>query len=177
MAWVTSENSRGVERLLDEPNPAAHMQFKTLGPAATRVLLRYQVSEQNRFLFETWDTTQMILGCFFFFFLLFGTREDKFALFMALLMLVAVLFQRFLITPEINSLGRNLDFVPPEVYFPGRPKLAVAQTAYFGLDLCKGLLALVLASRWVLGRRGRSAGNVREELDLVNKANYRHVDR
>lgn len=178
LQWISRENYRAVDRLLDQPNPEASLQFKALGPAETRVMLRYQVAEQNRFYFEAWETLQLMLGSFFFFFLLFGTREDKFSLLLALLMLLAVVVQRFFLTPEINSFGRTLDFVPPDLYVPGRRRLPIVQSAHDGVELAKLGIGIVLAVWLILGRgRRRSGGDVRQQLDLIDKANYRHVDR
>jgi hypothetical protein len=178
MQWISTQNYRVADRLLDQPNPAASLEFKVLGPAATRQLLRYQVAEENRYYFEAWETVQVMLGAFFFFFLLFGTREDKFSLLISLLMLVATGVQRFILTPEITAFGRVLDFVPQDVYVPGRRTLPVAQSAYQAVELSKLALGAVLTLWLLLGRgRRRSGSEVRQELDLINKANYRHVDR
>ncbi|HTS28185.1 MAG TPA: hypothetical protein VMH81_20065 [Bryobacteraceae bacterium] len=179
MQWIAGENYAAVDRILDLPNPSASLQFKALGPTASRQLLRYEAAEQNRFYFECWETAQLILGTFFFFFLLFGTRENKFCLLAALLMVVGVGVQRFFLTPEINALGRMLDFVPQDVYIAGRRRLPVAQDAYEALEAAKLVLAAILAV-WLLmgrGRARRSRTEVRQELDLINKANYGHVDR
>jgi hypothetical protein len=178
MQWISRENYSAVDRLLDQPNPVASLQIKTLGTAAARQMLRYQVAEQNRFYFEAWETQQLMLGSFFFFFLLFGTREDKFSLLMALLLVVAVVVQRFFLRPEITSFGRVLDFVPAEVYVAGRKRLPIVQSAYDGVELTKFGIGAMLAVWLIVGRgRRRSRGDVRQELDLIDKANYRHVDR
>ncbi|HEV3199834.1 MAG TPA: hypothetical protein VGZ73_18145 [Bryobacteraceae bacterium] len=178
MQWISTENYRAVDRLLDQPNPAASLQLKALGPMAARQVLRYQVAEQNRFYFETWETLQLMLGSFFFFFLLFGTREDKFSLLLALLMLIAAAVQRFYLTPEVTSFGRVLDFLPADVYDPARRRLPIIQSANDGVELTKLGLGILLAVWLILGRgRRRSRGDVRQELDLIDKANYRHVDR
>jgi hypothetical protein len=179
MQWISRENYRAVDRLLDQPNPVASLQLKALGPTASqRQVLRYQVAEQNRFYFEAWETLQLILGSFFFFFLLFGTREDKFSLLMALLMLIAAAVQRFFLTPEITSFGRVLDFVPADVYVPGRRRLPIVQSAYDAVELTKFGIGLLLSIWLIVGRgRRRSGRDVRQELDLIDKANYRHVDR
>lgn len=175
MQWISRENYRTVDRLLDQSNPAA-IQLKSLG--VSRQVLRYQVAEQNRYYFEAWETLQLMLGSFFFFFLLFGTREDKFSLLMALLMLTAAAVQRFLLTPEITALGRLLDFMPADVYVPGRRRLPIVQSAYDGVELTKLGIGILLAGWLILGRgRRRSRRDVRQELDLIDKANYRHVDR
>lgn len=113
MAWVATENFRSVDRLLAKPSPAALLSLKTLGPAGARMLLRYQASEQNRWLFEAWGTVQLIGGSGFFLFLLFGTREGKYPLILVLVMLAVVLLQLFLLTPAMISLGRLVDFLPP----------------------------------------------------------------
>ena len=93
MAWVATENFHSVDRLMESPNPAASLQFKALGPAQTRMLLRYHASEQNRYYFESWDTFQIIYGLAFFFFLLFGTKEGKISLGLALGMVLITLAQ------------------------------------------------------------------------------------
>ena len=178
MQWIAAENFRSVDRLLDQPNPAATLRFKVLGPVATRQLLEYQAAEQKRYDFEAWGTAELIMGFFFFCFLLFGTREDKFSLLMALLLLIGVVVQRFVLTPQINALGRVSDFAPPEVYIPGRRALPVVQSAYNIAELAKLGVAFLLTVwlLWGTGQR-RSRAEVREDLNLVNKANYRHVDR
>ena len=176
LQWLSMENKRSVERLLDHPNPAAILQFRSLGPAATRLVLRYQVAEQNRFYFESWEVLQVMLGSLFFFFLLFGTREDKFSLLMALLMLLAVLAQRFVITPELSAFGRVLDFAPTDASVAGRHRIMILESAYNAVELTKFGIGVLLGVRLIVGRR-RSRRDVRQELDLINKANYRHIDR
>ncbi len=177
MAWVYFENSHTPDHILDSPNPSASVHFQSLGPAVTRLILQYEANEQNRNLMESWETYQLLLGAFFFFFLLFGTREDKFSLLIALIMVILSLVQRLLITPELVSVGRLSDFVPAGGYFPGRPQLPVIQSAHSAVELTKGVVGLLLGARMIFGRRRRSDEEVRQELDLINKANYRHVDR
>jgi len=58
-----------------------------------------------------------------------------------------------------------------------RVKLAVLRTGYGGAELAKGAVGMLLVLRLILGRRRASGRNVRQELDLIDKANYRHVDR
>ena len=178
MAFVATENFRSVDRLLDQANPVARLQFKSLGPANARMLMRYAAAEQNRYLFETWEIAQVILGILFFFFLLFGTREDKFSLLMALILLVIALGQRLVLTPEIVALGRTIDFIPPEVQSGARTKFLLLHRGYEAVELVKWAVEFGLATRLILARRReRSGSDIRQELDLINKANYRHIDR
>lgn len=178
MAWVATQNFRGVDRLLGQTNPAARLDVRTLddpansGPGATRLLLRYQVSEQNRFYFESWEIAQLVLGTLLFFFLLFGTREDKYILAGVLVLLVLTALGRFLLTPEITALGRSLDFVPPTAETTERSRFWLMHNIYSGGELAKWVILILLAGRLVVGRRGHKSGDVRKQLDVINKANH-----
>ena len=178
LAFVTRQNLRAVDRLLDQPNPVLLVQFKPMGLAAARMLLHHMAGEQNRFYYETWELAQIVLGTFFFFFLLFGTREDKYSLAIPLLMLLITVAQRFVLSPEMIALGRLTDFLPDNVHSADRIKLLVAEAGYSVAELAKGGLGLILAIRLIFANWWRaSTGNVRQELDLVDKANYGHVNR
>jgi hypothetical protein len=175
MAWVAAESLGSVDRLLARPHPVATAQFKALGRADARLLLRYQVSEQNRWYWETWEAVQIILGTFFFLFLLFATKEKKFPLLLVLSMIAGVLVQRFMLTPEMISLGRMIDFVPPDAPSGDRTQFWVLHSWYWGVELVKCVLGLTLAARLIPHRSGRS-GNVRQQFNMVDKANHRHVN-
>jgi len=68
MAWAAAVSFNSVNRVLDRPHPVATSQFKALGRADARLLLRYQVAEQNRWYFEKWETAQIVMGALFLFF-------------------------------------------------------------------------------------------------------------
>jgi hypothetical protein len=174
MAWVATESFRSVDRLLAKPSPAALLSIKTLGPVGARLLLRYQASEQNRWLFEAWGTVQLIGGAGFFLFLLFGTREGKYPLILVLVMLMVVLLQLFLLTPAMISLGRLVDFLPLDRPSGERNRFWVLHTGYGITEALKWAVALLLGAR-LMRRRGRS-GDAREYLDVVDKADHRHVN-
>ena len=177
MAWVATENFRSVDRTMESPSPVAALQFKSLGPTQTRMMLRYLVSEQNRYYFEYWDDVQIIYGLFFFFFLLFGTKEGKFPLGLALAMLLITMAQRFLLTPELISLGRNIDFIPPDMHSGQRTKFYVLHGGYAAAEVAKWGFGVVLGLALILAKRRSANSEVRQKLDLINKADYRHVDR
>jgi hypothetical protein len=175
IAWVAAESLSSVDRLIARPHPVATLQFKALGRADARLLLRYQVSEQNRRNLETWEAAQIVLGSLFFFFVLFATRENKFALSLILSMIAGVVVQRLLLTPAVISLGRLIDFVPPDAPSGDRTQFWVMHSWYWGVELVKWVLGLALAARLISHRRGRSA-DARQKIDLVDKANHRHVN-
>ena len=175
MAWVAAESFGSVDRLLARPHPVATLQFKALGRAEARLLLRYQVAEQNRSNFEAWEVAQILMGALFFFFVLFATRENKFALLLILLMIASVVVQRFLLTPAMISLGRLIDFVPPDAPSGDRTQFWVMHSWYWGVELVKWGLGLALCAR-LISQRNRRSGNARQEFNMVDKANHRHVN-
>jgi len=178
LQWMATRNLRAVDRLLEQPSPPAALQIRALGPEGARALFEYQVAEQNRYWFEAWEVAQLILGSLFFFFLLFGTREDKYSLLLALAMLLMVMLQRLVLTPEITSLGRNLDFLPAGAAGPRLGRFTAFHSSYFGAEYLKWGAGLALCVRLVVGRRRGSSGtDIRKELDLINKAHDRHIDR
>jgi hypothetical protein len=184
MAWVATENFRGVDRLLEQAAPVAHLQFQALddpkaaGPGAARQLLRYQVSEQNRLYFECWEIAQLMLGGILFFFVLFATRENKFSLAAVLLMIVLVAVQRFVLTPQLTAIGRNLDFAGPASSTLATSQFWSYHNAYSAMEIFKWLLTVGLAVRLIAGRRHRrSSTDLGQQLDMIHKADHRHIDR
>lgn len=176
MAWVATENLAAVDHLLAEPSPAATLRIHQLGRDESRNLLRYEAAEQNRYYFEQWEIVQIVVGSAFFFFLLFGTTEGKVSLALALVLVAIVMVQRFLLTPELQAVGRLLDFTNPAAATGERAKFGVIHTAYVGLECGKWGLQLLLGA--VLIGRGRPRSrDTRQQIDLVNKTDYRHVDR
>ena len=176
MAWVASENFGSVDRLLAQPDPAATLRIKFLGKDEARLLLRYAASEQNRFYFETWETVQVALGAVFFFFLLFGTNEGKIPICLALLLMVLLLAQRFVFTPELKTTGKLLDFANPLTMAGERSRFRVLHTCYIAIEIGKWLIQLVLAAVLITRRRSRS-GNSRQKVNMVDKTDNRHINR
>src|SRR5271157_1748334 len=147
MAWLAAQSLSSVDRLLARPHPVATAQFKALGRADARLLLRYQVSEQNRWHFEMWEVAQIVMGALFFLFVLFATRENKFALSLILLIIAGVVVQHILITPAMISIGRMIDFVPPDAPSGDRAQFLVIHSWYWGVELGKWVLGMALAAR------------------------------
>lgn len=178
MTWIVSRNARSVDRMLRQAAPEATLRIKVLGPKQTGLLLRYEAAELNRHSMEIWELGQIALGGFFFFFLLFATDETKISLGLALIMLAAVLVQRFAISPEILSLGRLTDFMPENEAAGYHARLIVMQGAYLGVEIGKAGVGLALAALLV-GRRPRRApsGYIRNQFNVVDKTDHGHIDR
>src|SRR6266700_3719552 len=60
MIMVATQNFRSVDRLLAAPGRAG-AQVERMGHDEARTFLRYQVSEQNRWYFRTWEKIQLVL--------------------------------------------------------------------------------------------------------------------
>ena len=177
MAYVATQNFRGVDRLLSRNDPAVTSHLKPLGGQA-RMVLRYEASEMNRWLFGAWELTQLFCGTVFFVVSLFGSRENKLVLSGILLVLGLVLLQHLVITPELIALGRLIDFVPRDSPSPERQQFWVVHTAYSGIEVVKWLVALVLAGKMIFSwgeQTGRSR-HTRRKLDGIDKADYRRVN-
>lgn len=174
MAWVATQNFRGVDRLLNEPNPSAQLEIKALddskefGPGAARMLLRYHASEQNRYYFASWELVQIVLGSSLFFLLLFATRKDKFSMAGVLLLLVVVAWQRAWLTPAIIRIGRSLDFVIPGMNASERALFWDLHSLYSGAEVLKWVVLLAMTARLVASR----SRDVGKQLDMVDKANH-----
>src|SRR6267378_444636 len=65
MAWFGARSFQTVHRVMNQSNPVFAVQTRPLGPATTRMVLRYQIAEENRFLFQNWEYMQIILGILF----------------------------------------------------------------------------------------------------------------
>ena len=177
MFWVTTQDFNYADRMFDE-DPAVMVMLKTIGPTAGRAVLRHQVAELNRELYETWEFAQLAIGTFFFLFLLMATREGKFAIGLALLLVLLVAAQRFWLTPELNYRGRPLDFAVKGGPAGDRARFLMVRGIYIGMELFKWAVGLVLAAMLVFrkSRRARS-GYTRQELNMVDEANHGHIDR
>jgi len=162
---VMIQNFRSVDRLLASPAEPAAQQLAKLEPADARMLLRHQVSEQNRWYFETWGVVELVIGAALMMVLLFGSSETKGTLLLALLMLGIAVVQRFVLTTQIVDLGRIIDWVPPDQPSPERSSFWLLHNAYVGLELLNLTLGLFLAARLILRRQRRSADQGAEPLD------------
>jgi hypothetical protein len=159
MDMVATQNFRSVDRLLAKPAPPAAEQLEKLGPAAARVLLRHQVSEQNRWYFETWGLAETLMAAAVLVILLFGSTEKNFTLLICLLMLLIAILQRFALTPQIVFLGRIVDWVPVDQPSPERSRFWMLHRAFVGLELLNWLLGFFLTAKLLFRSRRRGKGD------------------
>jgi hypothetical protein len=176
LAFLAGANLRGVDHMLREPHPSASIRIQKLGAADTRMLLRYQAMEWNRANLDAWENVQLLLSLFFFSYMLFATSEGKLALGLTLLLVVVVFVQRFLLTPNIEALGRLLDFVPESAPSAYRGRFEILQNTYLGVEIGKWVLQLGLVALSISRGRGGSRHS-RRKLNVIDKADYGHINR
>jgi len=174
MLWVGHANSAAADKLLLAPNANAAEYFKSVGRPQVAPLAHYLATEQNRSLFEMWGIVQIVLGGLFFFFLLFGTHLGKFPLVVGLLMLLIVIGERAAITPGMEMVGHYTDFNPDPSH-KARMARDVLNYGYSMAEWGKFALGVVAAVVLVWQERRRSVG-ARKQIDLIDKADYRHID-
>jgi hypothetical protein len=168
MIMVATQNFRSVDRLLAAPGRAG-AQIETMGHSEARTFLRYQVSEQNRWYFETWEKIQLALGVAL---LAAALRQGKILFRLAVLMFGLLLVERFYLTPEIIRLGRIIDFVPQAISSPERDTFWRYHAAYSAVELLKLALGFLLSGRLIFGRE-----RIGNQVDVVDEADHSHVDR
>jgi len=177
MALISAADTWQADRLVDHPSSAFALQQHLMGAGAARILFHYQAEEERRRNYELWEIAQTVLASLFFLFLLFGTEESKLTIGAGLALLVLVLVQRFFLYPNIASLGRDLDFLPANAPSPDRAREAVLLSFYGAAEVAKWLIQFTMAARLIRGRRGAESEDVRNYVNPINKANYRHVNR
>lgn len=173
MAWYGAHSFTSVSSVMNGTNPVFAVQTRPLGRVNTRMALRYEIAEQNRYLFENWEYIQLVLGTFFFSYLLFGTLEGKFSLALALILLVLTAIERFGLSPILGSMGKSLDYLPADVATGERARFWLIHSAYVGCEAFKLGVGIVLLT--LVLRRHRSVDPV-NQLNMVDKANHRHVN-
>lgn len=150
LIFVRIHNLQAVDHLLLAPPRMAGLSIEALGQTTARTFLRFYSSELNRWCFDVWEIVQLALGAALITVLIAGGSR-RFGIALGALMLVMVVILHFAIAPELNRVGRVLDFFPAYRATPDRARYANFRTAYdvaegvkffFGLMLLSSLLRL-----------------------------------
>ena len=149
MGFIAAENFWIVDRLLATSlHPAFHKDVEQLPIGEARAVLRYLVSEQNRFYFVWWGWAETVLGlgCLA---LALRSKNGRLALGFAVMLVITAAMQLYL-TPRIVEVGRALDFVPRDPAPPQLSTFGILHAAYSTLDLIKLFVGFWMA--WCLLR-------------------------
>jgi len=177
MALIAWGDQWQADHMVDHPSPSLAVEMHLIGAGNARLLFRYQTAEEMRRNYELWEMAQIAVGSLFFLFILFGTSESKIVVGAGLGLLLLVLVQRFFLSPNIASTGRLADFLPPGTAVAGAGKLTALWGFYAGVEGAKWLIQLMMAGRLIAGRRSGDSDRIRNYVNPIDKANYRHVNR
>jgi len=176
VAWLEREDFQTIQDVLSQPDPAVAERVKAPGAHETYLLMGHVASEQRQRTISGWEDLEMVLSLGFFFFLLFGTREGKLPLAMALVLVAMVLLERFLLTPEALSLARIASFATGRAASAEAVRRTVLSSVHQGFEIAKWTLEWALAAMLVL-RRSQRSGDSGDQFHVVDKSDYRHVNR
>lgn len=169
MLFVATQNFRGVDRLLELPHSEAAKSLKTLGQDNTRLLLRYQIAELNRFYFDWYGVAQITLAFSLAACLLFATNGNKFVLLLAGAAILVVIVEKSFLYPEITYLGRLLDFAPKDTALPERARFASFHMYFTMMEMLKLILVVILGGKVLIrqhvSRHSRSRMSRSDALD------------
>ena len=177
-ALVAADNFSSPARALHSPNSRVQAEVQRFGEPQARAFLRFHAASINRDLFERYGYAELVLGAALWLLLLFATNGNRLVLLLSSGMLLVQLVVQFAIIPPMGELSRALDLAGASDMLPERRSFGGYHAAYAVLALVKLLLGLALAVRLVVGGgSGRlRSGRVRNQLDLVDDADHRHVN-
>jgi hypothetical protein len=174
-AWLEREDFQTIQDVLAQPDPAVAARVKALGAHDTYLLMGRVAFEQRQRTAGNWESVQLLLGLAFFFFLLFGTREGKLPLAMALLLVGMVALERFLLTPEVLSLARLNGFATGLAAAEDMRAMLLGSTRE-GFQIAQWIVQAALAALLIV-RRSRRSGDAGNQFHVVDKPDHGHVNR
>ena len=145
MAVVATENFYTIDRLFAaRPNPVFATTVDKFGDDAARGLEHYFASELNRLYFQVWGIIQIGVGIYVLWCVVAIPKASRPKWMIVSMLAIALLFAG-LITPQIVSVGRALDFVPRDPIPSDLRTFGLLHAAYTVLDGIKLILGIVVA--------------------------------
>ncbi len=144
--FLALEGHRVVTQLLDSPSADVRDILNKAGNAAIGPLMHHAASEQTRALMATWEAAQLVIALIMLVTLIVTEQRKILAILMCAAMTLLVLIQHFAITPEMNILGRSVDFQAESTSFTVRSQAWTLTQMYGGLETFKLVIGGVLAS-------------------------------
>jgi hypothetical protein len=152
--FISSQNLANVDRILSSPPGPVAKDIEDLGSDITRLLLRYQATELNRFLAETWGVAQIGLGAAVLSAVLFTAHRSKFLVYATAVMILIAIFQVSYIRPSMNALGRSFDFLPLTAATKDRESYQSYAVMYTVAEVFKLIIGFLLSCRLLFDRYG-----------------------
>jgi hypothetical protein len=145
--FITAQTLLTADRVLTTPPAAVQKGLADMGSGTAASLLRYQATEVNRRLVETWEILQIGMGCALFVTSFLTVHRSKTTLGASILLTALAAAGALYVTPAMNELGRFLDFLPLSAAPQERQTFGQLQLWHKVLDILKLLSALVVSGR------------------------------
>lgn len=178
VAIAATQNFSTVDDVLKTPVDGAAKILKGLDPENARMLLRHVAGEENRAYFETWELVQIAIAVAVTVLLFLDSSTRKLCGF-SLAMLLLVAFMHLKLTPELVYIGRQIEFLAWMAEPGVRQEFASLHRMYGIMEVAKLLVGAVLTG-FLLGHRGTKRvrrRTIADNMELVDHAHHRHVDR
>jgi len=140
------ERQRVANRILDIPMAEAKAALTAAGDAPVGPLLHHLANEQVRSTMESWETAQFVLAAAILVLLIFTDQRKLLAIAGTAVMGLIVVIQHFFVTPDLNILGRSVDFATETAAAVVRPDIWSLTQGYGILEMLKLLAGGALAS-------------------------------
>ncbi len=140
------EGQRIANRILDIPLAEAKAALAQAGDAPVGPLLHHLAGEQVRATLESWEIAQFVLAAIMLVLLIFTDQRKLLAIAGTALMGLLAVIQHFFVTPDLNVLGRSVDFATETAAAVVRPDIWTLTQAYGVLETLKLIIGGVLAS-------------------------------
>jgi hypothetical protein len=145
--FLALEGHRAAARILDVPGTDAAAVITKAGEAAVvGPLLHHLAAEQIRTNLRNWETAQLVIALLMLVLLVFTDQRRTLAIAMSAAMGLLVLIQHFGVTPDLNILGRSVDFQPESASLTVRAEIWKLTQVYGVLETLKLAIGGVLAS-------------------------------
>jgi len=144
MIVVAMQNFRMADTLIANPSAGMRERFGQIGEPEVRLLLRHQASELNQLYFPAFEVAGIALAVAFAALAFTGLRAIRMMKPVAVMLLILIAAEHFILTPEIGRLGRLADFQVLESGTPEHHRFWTYHAAYSTVEVVKiALLALV----------------------------------
>ena len=188
VAYTVNANDSTTKSVLENGGEAVRRNIEVSGKDRVTLVLHANTAEINRNLLQSWEWIQLLLGAGVVCTLPFAMRLKWGYLIAAALMLLIVLAQRVLLTPEMIGVGRLIDMAGGDAWtqddlWKERRSLHTLTMLYWSCEGAKALIGIGLTVALLVFRRKtalKSRGgrrSSRESGDRVDDSDYSHVDR
>lgn len=148
---AVTQNFQTVDRFLAKPGAIqTSIDLNEAGRARARNILRRNAGEENNFLFDVWESAELVIVPILFCLLFFGGRPQKILLAGTGVLLVVVCVQHFWLSPTVAEMGRKLVDLGPKDPLNGT--FWQYHGAYSGIEIGKMLVGLAMGVRLSIKR-------------------------